>query len=97
MKKLGRKHRPYFRIVAIDGRQPRDGRIIEELGTYDPMVKDTDSRVTMKPDRIKYWLGVGAQPSDKVAVLIRKYLKKFEDLAAAQAAGVPAASAAPQS
>jgi small subunit ribosomal protein S16 len=90
MKKLGRKHRPYFRIVAIDARQPRDGRIIEELGAYDPMVKNTDERVRLKPDRIKYWLSVGAQPSEKVTVLIRKYLAKFEQQAAAAAAPPPA-------
>ena len=83
MKKVGRKHRPYFRIVAIDARQPRDGRVIEELGSYDPMVKNTDERVRLKPDRVKYWMGVGALPSEKVAVLFRKYLKKFEDQAAA--------------
>jgi small subunit ribosomal protein S16 len=85
MKKLGRKHRSFFRIVAIDGRQPRDGRVIEELGTYDPQVKDTDSRVTLKPDRIKYWIGVGAQPSDQCQVLFKKYMKKFEAQAAAPA------------
>ena len=62
MKSMGRKHRPYFRIVAIDGRQPRDGRILEELGSYDPMVKNTDERVRLKPDRVKYWVSVGAQP-----------------------------------
>lgn len=97
MKKLGRKHRPYFRIVAIDGRQPRDGRIIEELGSYDPMVADTDARVRLKPDRIRYWMGVGAQPSEKVAVLLRKYLKKFEQPAAAPAlvAGAPAQTEPP--
>jgi small subunit ribosomal protein S16 len=82
MKKLGRKHRSYFRIVAIDGRQPRDGRIIEELGSYDPMVKDTDSRVTLKPDRVKYWLSVGAQPSERCALLFKKYMKKFEEATA---------------
>ena len=70
MKRLGRKHRPYYRIVAIDHRQPRDGRVIEELGSYDPMVKNTDERVRLKPDRIKYWMSVGAQPSEKVAVKI---------------------------
>jgi small subunit ribosomal protein S16 len=78
MKRLGRKHRSYFRIVAIDAKQPRDGRVIEELGSYDPMVKNTDDRVTLKPDRIKYWLSVGALPSEKVAVLMRKYMAKFE-------------------
>jgi small subunit ribosomal protein S16 len=93
MKKMGRKHRSYFRIVAIDSRQPRDGRVIEELGSYDPMVRDTDSRVTFKAARVKHWLRVGAQPSEKVQILIKKYLKKFEDAEAAQAAGVPVAPA----
>jgi small subunit ribosomal protein S16 len=82
MKMMGRKHRQYFRIVAIDGRQPRDGRVIEELGSYDPMVKDTDQRVKLNPARIKYWLGVGAQPSEKVSVLLKKYMAKFEQPAA---------------
>jgi small subunit ribosomal protein S16 len=91
MKMLGRKHRPYFRIVAIDGRQPRDGRIIEELGSYDPMVKNTDERVRLKPDRIKYWMSVGAKPSEKVTVLLNKYMAKFEQQpAAAPAEAVPA-------
>jgi len=85
MKKLGRKHRAYFRIVAIDSRQPRDGRIIEELGSYDPMVKNTDERVKLKPERIKYWMSVGAIPSEKVAVLVKKYMAKFEQPAAALA------------
>ena len=78
MKQLGRKHRPYYRIVAIDARQPRDGRIIEELGSYDPMVKNTDERVRLKPERVKYWMGVGAKASEKVAVLLKKYMAKFE-------------------
>ena len=93
MKMMGRKHRPYFRIVAIDGRQPRDGRVIEELGSYDPMIKNTDERVKLKPDRIKYWMGVGAKPSEKVAVFLKKYMAKFEQQAAAPAA----AEAAPPS
>ena len=91
MKKLGRKHRPYYRIVAMDARQPRDGRIIEELGSYDPMVKNTDDRVRLKPDRVKYWLSVGAQPTEKVGVLLRKYLAKFEQPPAAEAPAAPAA------
>jgi small subunit ribosomal protein S16 len=73
MKKMGRTHRPYFRVCAMDKRSPRDGRVIEELGTYDPMCPETDARVTLKADRIDYWIGVGAQPSDKVATLIKKY------------------------
>ena len=92
MKMMGRKHRQYFRIVAIDSRQPRDGRVIEELGSYDPMVKNTDERVRLRPDRIKYWVSVGAQPSEKVAVLLKKYMAKWEQHAAEQAA---AASAPP--
>jgi small subunit ribosomal protein S16 len=79
MKKMGRTHRHYFRIVAIDKRQPRDGRVIEELGTYDPHVKDKESRVTLLPSRIKYWLGVGAQPSDQCQVFFTKYMAKWEE------------------
>ncbi len=73
MKKMGRRHRPYFRICAMDSRSPRDGRALEELGTYDPMIPDTDARAQLKGERIQYWLGVGAQPSDNVKVLIKKY------------------------
>jgi small subunit ribosomal protein S16 len=89
MKLLGRKHRPYYRIVAIDSRQPRDGRVLEELGSYDPMVRNTDDRVKLKPDRIKYWMSVGAKPSEKVAVFLRKYMTKFEQAAAAAPAPAP--------
>jgi small subunit ribosomal protein S16 len=91
MKLLGRKHRPYYRIVAIDARQPRDGRVIEELGSYDPMVKNTDERVKLKLDRVDYWTGVGAQPSENVTVLIKKYRKKM----AKQPAAAPETPAAP--
>jgi small subunit ribosomal protein S16 len=73
MKRLGRAHRPYFRICAMDKRTPRDGRVLEELGAYDPSVEDTDARAVLKKERIDYWLSVGAQPSEKVAVLIKKY------------------------
>lgn len=73
LKKLGRAHRPYFRLCAVDARAPRDGRVIEELGHYDPMLPETDARAVLKKDRIDYWVGVGAQPTDKAAVLIKKY------------------------
>ncbi len=73
MKKMGRKHRPFFRICATDARAARDGRVLEELGTYDPMVPETDARAILKGERIKYWLSVGALPSEKVTVLIKKY------------------------
>ncbi len=86
MKKMGRTHRPYYRVCAMDKRSPRDGRVIEELGTYDPMCPETDARVTLKADRIEYWIGVGAQPSDKVATLIKKYGKDGTHLDAQKAA-----------
>lgn len=91
MKMMGRKHRHFFRIVAIDSRQPRDGRVLEELGTYDPSVRETDERVKLRPERIKYWLGVGAKPSEKVEVFLKKYMKKFEEQAASESS--PAAQA----
>ena len=85
MKQLGRTHRHYYRIVAIDARQPRDGREIEQLGTYDPHVAD-DKKVTLVPSRIKYWQSVGAKPSEHVAAILKKYMKKFEELEAREAA-----------
>ncbi len=72
MKKMGRTHRPFYRICVMDSRKPRDGKSIEEIGTYDPMVREKSQRVAMKMDRIDYWLSVGAQPTEKVGVLIRK-------------------------
>ena len=73
MKRMGRKNRAFYRICASDRRSPRDGRVIEELGTYDPSVPDTDARCVFVPDRVRHWLGVGAQPSDAVRVLWKKY------------------------
>ncbi len=73
MKRMGRKNREYYRICATDRRSPRDGRVIEELGTYDPHVSETDARCTLNGPRVDYWLSVGAQPSDAVQVLIKKY------------------------
>ena len=72
MKSMGRKHRPFFRICAIDSRRPRDGVPLEELGTYDPMVLETDRRYVIDKDRVQYWLSVGAQPSERVWVLLKK-------------------------
>ena len=73
MKRLGRRHRPFYRICAMDARSPRDGKVIEELGHYDPMVRETDARAVLNSERIDYWLGVGALPSENVKVLIKKY------------------------
>lgn len=72
MKRMGRKHRPFFRICVMDSRKPRDGKAIEEVGHYDPMVHDKSARVKMDMERVDYWLSVGATPSDKVATLIKK-------------------------
>ncbi len=64
----GAKKRPFFRIIVADSRKPRDGRFIERLGIYNPMVaKDHPDRLKINDDRIKYWLGVGAKPSERVA------------------------------
>ena len=64
----GAKKRPYYRIVAADSRKPRDGKYLEQIGVYNPLLaKDDEKRVTLNEDRAKYWLGVGAQPSDRVA------------------------------
>lgn len=63
----GAKKRPYYRIVVADSRSPRDGRFIEKVGTYNPMLaNDNDSRLVFKEDRIKYWIENGAQPTDRV-------------------------------
>ena len=63
----GAKKRPYYRIVAADNRSPRDGKYLEQIGTYNPLLaKDDDNRVKLNEDRARYWLGVGAQPSDRV-------------------------------
>ena len=86
MKKMGRKHRPFFRVCAIDSRAPRDGKVIEELGHYDPLVPDTDARAILNGERIAYWLSVGAQPSENVSVLVKKYGKDGTHIAQQQAA-----------
>ncbi len=86
LKKLGRRHRPFYRVCAMDGHAPRNGKVIEELGHYDPMLRDTDARAVLNGERIAYWLSVGAQPSDKVGVLIKKYGAEGTHLEQQQAA-----------
>lgn len=86
MKMMGRKHRPFFRICAVDSRNPRDGSVIEELGTYDPLVPDVDARVLLNTERVSYWLSVGAKPSVNVNVFIKKYGAEGTHLAEQQAA-----------
>ena len=70
MKRVGAKNAPFFRIVVTDGRSPRDGRFIEEIGSYQPLKKGDN--FSLKLDRAKYWLSKGAQPSETVASFIKK-------------------------
>jgi small subunit ribosomal protein S16 len=65
--RAGAKKRPYYRIVVADSKSPRDGRYIEKIGTYNPLLpKDAPERVSFVEERVKHWLGVGAQPTDRV-------------------------------
>ena len=73
MKRVGTKNTPAFRIVVADSRSPRDGKCIEEIGTYQPLKKDDN--FTLNLDRAKYWVSKGAQPSDTVASFIKKAAK----------------------
>ncbi|MBV1686519.1 30S ribosomal protein S16 [Novosphingobium sp. G106] len=69
----GSKKRPYYKVVVSNSRAPRDGKYLEQLGTYNPLLaKDDVNRVRLIEDRIKYWLGVGAQPTDRVARMLDK-------------------------
>jgi small subunit ribosomal protein S16 len=72
MKQFGRTNRPEFRIVAADARSPRDGKIIENLGWYHPLEKAAEKVLHMNEDRIKYWLSVGAQPSETLVSIFKK-------------------------
>jgi small subunit ribosomal protein S16 len=73
LKRVGTKNTPAFRIVVADGRSPRDGKFIEEIGTYLPLQKDNNIKINL--ERANYWVGVGAQPSDTVASFIKKASK----------------------
>jgi len=70
--RMGRRHKPFFRLNAIDSRSPRDGKVVERLGHYDPIEKKAEKQLVLKKDRIEYWLSVGAIPSETVAELIAK-------------------------
>ncbi|HEY8751899.1 MAG TPA: 30S ribosomal protein S16 [Tepidisphaeraceae bacterium] len=71
-RRMGRKNHPFYRLNAIDSRSPRDGRVIEELGYYDPGLKDQTKQFVVKLDRCKYWLDTGAIPSPTVSSLLKK-------------------------
>jgi len=72
LKRFGRTHQPFYRLNAIDQRTKRDGKAIEQLGFYDPCNKDEEKQFSCNEERVKYWLGVGAQPSETVAGLLKK-------------------------
>jgi small subunit ribosomal protein S16 len=100
MKKIGRKHRPFYRICVMDSRVHREGMAIEEVGWYDTSVADKSKRVSVKLDRVEYWLSVGASMSDRVATLVKKVKTNRFGVAAAPppmlAPKVPAPPAAPE-
>ena len=79
MKRIGAKNQPVFRIVVADGRSPRDGKFIEEIGTYHPLKKSDN--VSLKLDRAEYWVSKGAQPTDTV----RSFIKRAKKAATAKA------------
>jgi len=70
---VARRNRSGFRLAAVDAGRPRDGRVLEELGLYDPSHKDEAQQVRLDAERIKYWLGVGAEPSETVASLLKRH------------------------
>jgi len=72
MSRIGRRHRPFFRINAIESRNPRNGRILEKLGHYDPLEKDQAKQLVLNIERIKYWLDNGAVPSDTISDILAK-------------------------
>lgn len=72
LKKFGRKHKNCFRLSAMDCRSPRDGRVVEELGWYDPMAQKAENQTSLNRERIEYWLKQGAQPSDTVRQLLKR-------------------------
>lgn len=88
MQRGGATHNPHYRVVVTDSRSPRDGRFVEKVGTYDPKNKDESKQLNLNLERIDYWLGVGAQPSDTVRSLIKRLRRsaKTETTATVEAA-----------
>lgn len=72
LKRMGRRHRPFYRISAMETRNPRDGKVLEELGTYDPIAPDQSKQLQVDEERVKYWLAQGAKPTETVRNLLRK-------------------------
>lgn len=71
LKRMGRTHRPFYRLCAMDKRVPRDGRVLEQLGWYDPSAPE-EKQISFNTERVDHWLSVGAQPSETAASLLRK-------------------------
>ncbi len=72
LKRMGRRHRPFYRISAMEIRNPRDGRVLEELGYYDPIAKDEEKQIVVNEKRVLHWLGKGAIASDTVRDILKK-------------------------
>lgn len=73
LKRVGRRHRPAYRVAVFDSRRARDSRVIEELGSYRPIEPKEEDQVSLNRDRIEYWLSVGASPSDTVQRLLKQH------------------------
>lgn len=88
MQRLGRRHRPFFRINAIDSRAPRNGRVLERLGHFDPLVKDPEKQLVLDRERVEFWLAKGAIPSDTISdILLKQGIQhKYAEQKAAKAA-----------
>lgn len=78
----GTKKRPFYSVVVADSRKPRDGRIIERLGYFNPIAVGGEIRLQLEADRVNYWLGVGAQPSERVQHLIKQHQESGQATAA---------------
>jgi len=95
LKRMGRSNAPFYRLNAIEGRSPRDGRVIEELGYYDPRNKDQSKQFVAKLDRCRHWLDVGAVPSGTVSSLLKKSGVEHKHLKLPRPGKPKAAPAAP--
>lgn len=95
LKRVGSKNAPFYRVVVADSRERRDGRFIEEVGSYRPIEKGDN--YNLKMERVEYWLGVGAQPTDTARSLIRRARRTAESAPEVEGAPEPAAAPAPES
>jgi small subunit ribosomal protein S16 len=73
LKRMGRKRRPFYRIDVFDSRSPRDGKSLETVGTYDPLIEKADEKVVLKRDRVVHWLDRGATPTETVASILKRH------------------------